>query len=187
MGNRGILHDNENRIVRPWAHKAWVTCLLEFKGIKRARPFSTGNYSELFFLDEATAFAAGHRPCAYCQRTRHLKFKDAWIRANVVEELRATTLMPDVDKILHAERTAPDGGKGTFQAPLLEMHPGTIFEHGKSAYLVSAAGYFPWSFSGYGAPISIDPATVVKVLTPRSIVRAFTEGFMPVVHQSAST
>lgn len=59
MGNRGILHNGDNKIVRPWAHKAWVTCLLEFNGIKRPKPFSPGNYSELFFIDEATAFAAG--------------------------------------------------------------------------------------------------------------------------------
>lgn len=86
MGNRGILHDDGNRIVRPWAHKAWVTCLLEFNGVKRPKPFSPGNYSELFFMDEATAFAAGHRPCAHCQRARHREFKDSWVRANGADE-----------------------------------------------------------------------------------------------------
>lgn len=97
MGNRGILHNDENRIVRPWAHKWWVTCVLEFKDIKRLKPFSQGNYSELFFVDEATDFAAGHRLCAYCQRARHLEFKGAWVRANLPEDVRASTKIPDID------------------------------------------------------------------------------------------
>lgn len=185
MGNRGILHDEENKIVRPWAHKAWVTCLLQYNGIKRPKPFSPGNYSELFFIDEATAFAAGHRPCAYCQRARHLEFKDAWVRANVADELRASTLMPAIDRELHAERCVPGGRKVTFDAPLVELPLGAIFEHEEAAYLVASAGHLTWSFDGYGAPKVIDSAAVVKVLTPRSIVRAFAAGFAPIVHQSA--
>jgi hypothetical protein len=185
MGNRGILHDDGNRIVRPWAHRAWVTCLLEFNVVRRPKPFSPGNYSELFFIDEATAFSAGHRPCAHCQRTRHREFKDAWVRANVAAEFRSATLMPDVDKVLHAERTVPGGGKGTFDAPLGELPCGAIFEYERVAYLVAARGYLPWSFEGYGASKAVDTAAVVKVLTPRSIVRAFAAGFAPIVHQSA--
>jgi hypothetical protein len=184
MGNRGILHNEANEIVKPRAHKAWVTCLLEFKGIKRSRPFSPGTYSELFFIDEATAFAAGHRPCAYCQRSRHLEFKDAWLRANVEPEHRASTSMPDIDKVLHAERAISRGGKGTYDAVLAELPQGAIFEHEEVAYLVSGSGCLPWSFTGYGALKSLDPATVVKVLTPRSIVSAFAGGFTPAVHQS---
>lgn len=186
MGNRGILHDDGNRIVRPWAHRAWVTCLLEFNGVRRPKPFSPSNYSELFFIDEATAFSAGHRPCAHCQRARHREFKDAWVRANVAEEFRAATLMPDIDKVLHAERTVPGGGKGTFDAPLVELPCGAIFEHEEIAYLVSARGYLPWSFEGYGAPKSINAAIAVRVLTPHSIVLAFAAGFTPNVHTSAS-
>lgn len=186
MGNRGILHDEGNSIVRPWAHKAWVTCLLEFKGIKRPKPFSNGNYSELFFVDEATAFAAGHRPCAYCQRTRHLEFKGAWVCANVPEDLRASTKMPDIDKVLHAERAVSGGGKRTYDALLVELPMGSMFEHEKTAYLVATQGYLPWAFEGYGVPCRIDPKAVVKVLTPRSIVRAFAGGFMPRVHPSAT-
>jgi hypothetical protein len=185
MGNRGILHDEGNRIVRPWAHKAWVTCLLEFKGIKRSKPFSQGNYSELFFLDEATAFAAGHRPCAYCQRARHLEFKDAWLRSNVEPEHRASTAMPDIDKVLHAERAISGGGKRTYDARLVELPHGAIFEHEDVVYLLSARGYLPWSFSGYGEPKVIEAASIVKVLTPRSIIRAFVVGFVPTAHPSA--
>jgi hypothetical protein len=186
MGNRGILHDDGNKIVRQWAHKAWVTCLLEFNDIKRPKPFSAGNYSELFFLDEATAFAAGHRPCAHCQRARHREFKEAWLRANVSEELRTSTLMPAVDRALHAERCIPGGSKVTFDAPLVELPRGVMFEHEDVAYLVGAAGYLPWSFEGYGAAKTIGPTAVVKVLTPQSVIGAFEEGFMPVFHQSAN-
>jgi len=186
MGNRGILHDDTNKIVRPWAHKAWVTCLLEFKKIKRPRPFSKGNYSELFFIDEATAFAAGHRPCAYCQRQRHLAFKAAWLQANVVEENHAGTSMKEIDDILHAERAVRGGGKTTFDAMLSELPSGVIFEYESHAYLVSnRAGYLRWSFGGYLDARNIEPTAVVKVLTPRSIVRAFRRGFSPLVHLSA--
>jgi hypothetical protein len=186
MGNRGILHDEGNSIVRTWAHRAWVTCLLEFKNIKRPKPFSKGNYSELFFVDEATAFAAGHRPCAYCQRARHLEFKGAWVRANVPEEHRASTKMPDIDKVIHAERAISGGGKRTYDARLVELPHGAIFEYEDVAYLVSFQGYLPWSFSGYGAAQNIDETVLVKVLTPRSIVRTFMAGFTPLVHKSAS-
>ena len=94
--------------------------------------------------------------------------------------------MPDVDKVLHAERTVPGGGKATFEARLGELPLGAIFEHDGIACLVAAAGYLHWSFDGYGASRAIDAAAVVKVLTPRSIVRAFAVGFAPIVHQSAT-
>lgn len=184
MGNRGILHDEGNGIVRPWAHKAWVTCLLEFNGIRRPKPFSPGNYSELFFVDEATAFAAGHRPCAHCQRGRHREFKSAWVRANVADELGVSMLMPAIDRVLHAERCVPGGSKVTFDAPLVGLPLGAMFEHEEASYLVAADGYFPWSFDGYGAAKSIDRTAVVKVLTPPSIIRAFIGGFAPLFPRS---
>ena len=186
MGNRGILHDDENKIVRPWAHKAWVTCLLEFKSIKRAKPFSPGNYSELFFIDEATAFAAGHRPCAYCQRERHLKFKEAWVRANVADKTGAQISMTDVDRLLHAERARKGGAKVTFDAVLGSLPVGVMFEHQDAAYLVSPRGFLPWSFSGYGERTDMDTASTVAVLTPRSMVQAFAHGFEPKLHGSAN-
>ncbi|WP_156328119.1 MULTISPECIES: hypothetical protein [unclassified Massilia] len=113
-----------------------------------------------------------------------MAFKDAWLRANVPQDLRASTKMPDIDNVLHAERAIYGGGKKTYDAPLAELPCGVIFEHEEVAYLVSAQGFLPWSFAGYGEPQSIDPATVVKVLTPRSIIRAFAEGLIPTVHSS---
>lgn len=94
--------------------------------------------------------------------------------------------MPAIDRVLHAERCVPGGRKATFDAPLVELPRGAMFEYEEAAYLVAAAGYLPWSFDGYGAPKVIDSAAVVKVLTPRSIVRAYANGFAPIVHQSAS-
>jgi len=103
----------------------------------------------------------------------------------VAKEHRASTLMPNIDKVLHAERTASGSGKGTFNALLGELPLGTIFEHESAAYLLTGAGCLPWSFGGYGAPKSIDQVTIVKVLTPRSVVRAFVAGFTPAIHPSA--
>ena len=185
MGNRGILHDERNEIVRPWARKAWVTCLLSFKEIKRPPPFSEGNYSELFFLDEATAFAAGHRPCAYCQRERHLRFKEAWQRANVTGSALPPVRAPDIDKVLHNERAIRGGGKRTFDAPLSDLPLGSMFEYKDDAFLIAARGCLPWSFEGYGAPIHIDGNALVRVLTPPSVLRVFSAGFTPKMHVSA--
>lgn len=185
MGNRGILHDGDNKIVRPWAHKGWVSCLMSFNGIER-KPFSAGHYSELFFLDEATAFAAGHRPCSYCQRTRSHEFRDAWLEANVADSAaRESMRLPDIDKALHIERAMRGGGKVTFDAPIFELSVGTIFEYEDSAYLLTSRGALPWSFGGYGAPQAINNELRVRVLTPRSIVNAFRLGFLPIMHESA--
>jgi len=94
--------------------------------------------------------------------------------------------MKEVDKVIHAERAISGGGKWTYDALLVELPHGAIFEHEDVAYLFTTAGYLQWSFEGYGAQRSMDAATLVKVLTPRSIVRAFDAGLVPIVHQSAN-
>jgi hypothetical protein len=187
MGNRGILHDDQKRIVRPWVHKAWVTCLLSFKDIRREEVFTPGNYSELFFLDEATAFAAGHRPCFYCQRERGLQFRAEWLAANVAAALHADCKMPAMDAQLHAERTAGRGLKQTYPEVLAALPVGTLFEHAGSAWLLAPDGCRPWSFGGYGDAAALPDTTEVAVLTPRSIVAAFRHGFTPHIHPSAGT
>jgi hypothetical protein len=185
MGNRGILHNDANEIIKPWAHKAWVVCLTSFKNIKRPKPFSKGNYSELFFLDEATALAAGHRPCAYCQRERHQLFKELWCRANIAEGSHLTVNMPEIDKTLHSERAIRGGCKKTYDAVLSSLPFGAMFEHDGNAFLVASRGNLPWSFDGYGSPIHIDDTATVRVLTPPSIIRTFEIGFLPDLHPSA--
>jgi hypothetical protein len=180
MGNRGILHNEERSIVKPWAHKHWVTCLLAFNNIKRPSPFSTTNhYSELFFVDEANAFSAGHRPCAFCQRMRSNEFKAAWLRANVDAPDRASYSLSKIDAVLHNERAQRGGGKLVFEESLSQLPVGTMFEWNGDAHLVTTNGNLPWSFAGYGAPVELDRESRVKVLTPASIVKAFQVGFVP--------
>lgn len=191
MGNRGILHDDQKQIVRQWQHNGWVTCRLDYgestrKGAtSREKLFTPGNYSELFFLDEATAFAAGHRPCGQCRNKRYKEFKAAWVAANRrLVELDAPPIK-DVDKELQNERT--DGnGKATYEAELGSLPDGTLIDLKGSAFLVWRRRLYKWSFAGYEEDKVKRPlATNVKVLTPASIVRMFANGFVPQVHASA--
>lgn len=186
MGNRGILHNAENRIVKHWSHKSWVTCLLHYKEIRRAQPFSPGNYSELFFLDEATAFAAGHRPCTHCQRERSNEFKAAWLAANVPIEQHYGFSMKTLDTRLHEERAIRGGAKVTYEAEASCLPSGTMFEHEGLAYLVNNGRFLPWTFQGYGKAAAIPNTSIVRVLTPRSVVAAFHNAFIPKVHSSAT-
>ena len=175
MGNRGVLHDASRQIVRPWRLKAWILCRLEFKG-RRREVFAPARYSELFFLDEATAFAAGHRPCAECNRERFNQFKRAW---------PARTKVNEIDAVLHAERIA-GADKVSYDARLDELPEGVMIEREGAALLVQANALYPWSFAGYGAPLPRPPgATRVRVLTPRSMVRAIAQGLVPQIHPSA--
>ena len=105
MGNRGVLHNEQKKIIARWRGKAWMTCKLEFQGIRR-KQFGSGTYSELFFMDEATASAAGHRPCADCRRDRFKEFKAAWIASN--RDLLSTPQpsIAEIDSVIHAERAA---------------------------------------------------------------------------------
>jgi hypothetical protein len=175
MGNRGVLHDASRRIVRPWRLKAWIVCRLEFKG-RRRRVFAPARYSELFFLDEATAFAAGHRPCAECNRERFNAFKRAWPCAAKAAE---------IDNVLHGERIA-DGEKVSYEARLDELPDAVMIERDGAGLLVRGDALHPWSFAGYGAPLPRPPGTAhVRVLTPRSMVHAIARGFAPQIHPSA--
>lgn len=187
LGNRGILHDAQQEIVAQWKSKGWVTCQLEFEGRKR-EVFSAGRYSQLFFLDEATAFSAGHRPCAECRRARHDKFKSAWVKANPGLVRTANPPIAEMDKVMHAERALRGGGKITFEAALADLPPGTFIELGGEAVLVWRRGLLRWSFAGYsGDQILLAPSTPVRVLTPASVVRVFRSGFVPTVHVSAES
>lgn len=183
MGNRGILHEGQT-VVRRWVGKAWVTCVLDAT-FQRRSPFSPGTYTELFFLDEATALAAGHRPCRTCQRQRHDDFNTAWTAANAATATGKRLPITAIDKVLHAERTLPDRRKRTYTAPLSALPPGAIFEHGGQAHLVWSTGVLAWSFHGYAKGGALAPSTEVQVLTPSSIVQAFRAGFRPRVHASA--
>ncbi len=185
MGNRGILHVGQD-IVRRWATKAWVTCVLD-ETFQKRKPFSPNTYSELFFLDEATAFAAGHRPCRVCQRQRHDEFNTGWTAANAASVSRTRLPIADIDKALHAERTRPDKGKRTYTATVADLPSGTLVDYAGQARLVRPAGLPVWSFHGYTKGDPLAPDAPVEVLTPRSIVQIFRAGFRPRVHDSAHT
>ena len=187
MGNRGQLHDQTKVVVRHSARLPWVTCALSFNGSRR-RVFGDNSYSELFFLDEATALAAGHRPCATCRRGQYVKFKQAWLRANSTLVSRVNPPMTEIDAILHAERLSPSGEKRTFSAKPSTLPSGAIVEIEGAALLLWQEHFLRWSFDGY-ASISKPIASVarVNVLTPRSVVRALAAGYTPMVHASVTS
>jgi hypothetical protein len=181
MGNRGVLHDESRRIVAAWRTKRWITCVLEFRGRKR-EVFTPRRYSELFFLDEATSLAAGHRPCSECRRARYEEFRAAWAAANGTA---GRALADDMDAVIHAERVERGGGKKTHDAPRSALPEGAFVEHDGRAYLIRGGRLLPWSFAGYGPARDVESATMVRVLTPASIARTIRAGFVPQVHPSA--
>jgi hypothetical protein len=182
MGNRGILHDDEKQIVAPWRLKRWITCTLSFRGRKR-QVFAPHRYSELFFLDEATSFAAGHRPCAECRRQRYNEFRAAWSAVNAGERDKQTVGADEMDRLLHAERAMRGGGKRTWLAALAQLPAGTIVEHDGHPHLIWRGKLWPWTFAGYEDPVPMSAAAgEVTVLTPQSVVRVFESGFTPHVH-----
>ncbi len=183
MGNRGVLHDPEKRIVAPWRLKRWITCVLSFKDRHR-EVFAPGRYSELFFLDEATSLAAGHRPCAECRRKRYDEFRAAWAAGRGLTANRLPGA-EDIDRVLHEERWTDAGTKRLEDAVLSTLPAGVIVAQAQRAHLWWSGRLLPWSFEGYGLPAAVSPARRVDVLTPRSIVDAMRAGFVPQVHESA--
>lgn len=173
IGNRGCLHDDQKRIRRRFVGKRWIQCLLDFK--RRQRTMMTpGHYTELFFLDEATALAAGHRPCMECQRERFTRFRSHWPGMSAVA----------IDDQLHAERF--DGKtKRTFLTRLGELPDGVMVAVEEDAFLLYERSLLLWTPGGYGERTIVVPETEVRVLTPPSIVRAIAAGYPVEIHPSA--
>jgi hypothetical protein len=185
MGNRGCLHDDQGRIRRPFAVRRWIICRLEFRGRHRV-VMSPGRYTELFFLDEATALAAGHRPCAECQHERYLLFRDAWMAANPGLASRSSRAADDIDAVLHAERLDERRGKRTWLAPLADLPPGVmVADPLGAAHLVLERRLARWEPGGYAISVPWPAPGRVEVLTPPSIVRAIARGYPVSVHPSA--
>ncbi|HEX8696079.1 MAG TPA: hypothetical protein VF746_26925 [Longimicrobium sp.] len=180
MGNRGCLHDAAGRIRREWQLKRWIVCELEFKG--RRRPvMQPGCYTELFFLDEATALAAGHRPCAECRRPAFRAFLAAWAAGGAGGGPGGTPSATAVDEVLHRERTAPPE-----RAPLDALPDGAFvaLPGDPRPFLVLGDALLTWTPGGYADRVARPPATV-EVLTPRSTVEALRAGYRPVLHPTA--
>ena len=176
MGNRGVLHNSKKALVKPFKNKAWITCLLEFKGRSR-QLMSPNQYTELFFYDEVTAFAAGHRPCAECRRARYNEFKEAWSLC-YSSSPAAKISVKDIDEILHSERIENEN-KLTWKSPLQTLPHGTMFQLGSDFYAVYENGILKWSYEGYQPVCSEKLPDEVDVLTPESIVLLFAKGFKP--------
>jgi hypothetical protein len=185
LGNRGIIHNENKEIVAQWRHKAWVTCKLEFKGAKRTL-FGQGSYTELFFLDEATALSAGHRPCAECRRDRYNEFKSLWCLANLEDASTTSVPIANIDKQLHSERALRGGEKVTFQTEFGTLPDGVFVDIKGISFLLWQGILLEWSPHGYSkSDLAINSTDVVTVLTPASIVKLFSKGFKPQVHETA--
>lgn len=177
MGNRGCLHDDGQKVRYSTKRDAWVTCLLSFKERKREL-MQPGQYTELFFLDEATALAAGHRPCAECRRDRYKQFLAAWPVQG--DSVRAA----DVDKALKRERA----GDIRIPANQLTAYPnGVMVKEVMSGryYLLRESYAFLWTFGGYQSPVmKAELKGEFRVLTPASTVATIENGYRPEVHPS---
>lgn len=187
MGNRGRLHNPGRRIVRRIAggYRAWVTCLLAFRGRHR-RVMAPNRYTELFFLDEATALAAGHRPCGECRRADFRRFKATWLAANRDRGLGPDVLIGAIDRELHRDRLGPDGRPRTYRAEIGSLPDGVfvVLPDLAKALLVWRGGLVPWSPAGYGTLRPSPRGEQARVLTPRSTAAAIAAGYVPRVHPS---
>jgi hypothetical protein len=181
-GNRGIIHDPATKklLRKRWSSKAWIACVCEFRG-RRRDVMGGRSWTELFFLDEATALAAGHRPCFYCRRADALRFRAAWEAGNGVSNLRA----PDMDAVLHRERL-DRGKKRLHELPvsIKQLPDGAMISVGGEIYVVAKGELMRWSFDGYRhAHVN---AGAAMLLTPPSTLRALGSGYKPLLHPTAS-
>lgn len=177
LGNRGQLHGATKTILRPFKHKAWIICVLQFKN--RHRQIMAPNlWTELFFLDEATAFAAGHRPCFECRRDAANQFKAAWLKGNPAYGFNAKTPIGKIDDVIHTERIGADYQKITFTAAIAGLPDGTFIYINNAPYLLACNQLHHWTLSGYDESLPV-PQGEVTVLTPYSIVQAFRAGYRP--------
>ncbi len=176
-GNRGCLHDADGRVRRRYSGKLWIACRLEFKGWHRHPLLQPGRFTELFFLDEATAFAAGHRPCALCRRDDYNRFR----KLIGIERAHA------IDARLHAERI--DGRAHRVRpAPIDELPDGTFVLVSDEPHLVLGRELLRWTPAGYDARRprpGRGQATLTTPPTLASVLRADWCGSVPLLHPSA--
>lgn len=179
-GNRGILHIAETRQLHPtrrWSSKAWIYCVCDYKGHKREvfgrnGPNGSPGWTNLFFQDEATALAAGHRPCFYCQRKRANEFQRAFSQSNKLPMQKA----PQIDMRLHQQRlNGKDKKLHAIKGDWRDLPNGAMVARGEVAYLVLDKNLFEWSFSGYRK--SSSGGGEYSLVTPPASVAAMANGF----------
>jgi hypothetical protein len=178
MGNRGILHDDNKRIVRTSRNAMWLICLLEFKG-RRRTVMTPGTYTELFFLDEAVALAAGHRPCGECRRPQYRSYMAA-VDAGGEQPLDGPR---DLDRRLNRSRRAP-----RTSAVIADLPDGVFVTFGDNDFRLLWHGFLHrWTPAGYVDAVAIDDAgsDMAEVVTPTLSVEALRNGYRVEVHPSA--
>ncbi|WP_026316858.1 hypothetical protein [Actinokineospora enzanensis] len=174
FGNRGVLHDASGVIVRRGQVRRWIVCELSFRG-RRREIMAPNRYTELFFLDEAVALAAGHRPCAECRNADYRLFRSLW----VVSDLPRAE---DIDAVLAAERALVDGRRQTWPMAADKIPRGVFVEWSDSYWLVND-GLIRWNPSGYTDRVPM-PTGDLAVLTPPSTVAVIAQGYRPRLHGS---
>jgi hypothetical protein len=179
-GNRGIIHDPATKTLlnRRWTSKAWLICECEYKGRRRA-VMAGRSWTELFFLDEAVALAAGHRPCFFCRRKAAERFRDCWTAGNGGPRPSAKA----IDAVLHRERVER-GRKRVhpIPAPLTALPDGAMVLAGGSAFTLRAGRAHQWTNDGYDPPEPLHHAD--GLLTPPSTLMALRAGYRPALHPS---
>ena len=177
-GNRGIIHDpvTKTLLAKRWASKAWLICRCDYKD--RRRDVMAGrSWTELFFLDEAVALAAGHRPCFLCRRKAAELFRAAWAAVAEVRRPSAAAM----DAVLHRERMASGRRRvHAMPAPLRDLPSGTVVVVSGAAYTIAAGRAFRWTECGYEPPQAIHDAD--SLLTPPSTFMALRAGYRPILH-----
>jgi hypothetical protein len=183
-GNRGCLHDDDGRIRRSYATKRWIACRLEFRGWKRGALLQPGKFTELFFLDEATALAAGHRPCALCRREDYNRFSAIW------RELHSGEAGADaIDARLHDERVDPITRRHRVHETAIEGLPeGAFVLHEGAPFLVLGRQLAGWTPAGYTVRVGRPRRSRVLLITPPSLISVLGrrwESALPLIHASA--
>ena len=184
MGNRGgCLHGPDKKLGRRrWVTRQWICCELLFRDRHR-EVMAPGRYTELFFLEEASALAAGHRPCFECRRGDALAFAKLWAQA---EGRAGRADAAHMDAVLHAERLVAGGAKRVSKWPVGELPTGSIVRLAGQPHLVAGGELRPWTPEGYLAPVSADAERMVEVLTPATVVKLLRLGLQPRLHPTAT-
>jgi hypothetical protein len=187
MGNRGILHAADGALKNArWQHRSWIACVTAFRG-RKAAINAPGHYTQLFFLDEAVALAAGHRPCAECRRQDFLRFTGAW-RAAFGSATGEPLRVREIDAALHRARVTRDRRQIRIPARLDALPDGAfVILEGRpdAAWLVWNGALHRWSHEGYAERRPLPHGAEVLALTPAPMLRVLAAGYRPRLHPSA--
>ncbi len=186
FGNRGgRIHDpgTKSLSARRWASRQWIICTLSFKG--RQRDVWGRSYTELFFLDEVTALAAGHRPCFECRRAAALSYAAAFDPESPGPKPSDRPRAPDIDRVLHAERLERRD-KRLHRTGFGAVPDGAMVVIDGAAFAVRGDSLLPWSPAGYGAPRLRPTRGTATMLTPPASARTLAAGYQPIWHRSVA-